>query len=83
MWCSAASVGAEDDTGMSGKKRNEIYEKGLKLLRLGQNEAALKCFLQSLKGFEQDNTFAFLPQCLRSVSITYGSTLQHTGHNSL
>jgi len=74
MWCSAASVGADDGTGMNSKKRNEMYEKGLKLLRLGQNEAALKCFLQSLKGFEQHNTFAFLPQCLRNVSITYCST---------
>ena len=70
VWCSPECLDTGSEAEMSYKKRNEMYEKGEKLLKLGKNETALKCFLQCLKGLEQHNTFVFLPQCLRSVSIT-------------
>ena len=59
-------------TGASDKSRVEMYERGQNLLQSGDNEGALRCFLQCLKGLELQNTFVFLPQCLRSVSTTVG-----------
>lgn len=48
-------------------EKSSLYQKGDELLRTGHTDEALMCFLASLKGLKESNTFQELPQCLHQV----------------
>lgn len=49
--------------------RNNLYEKGVTLLKKKKRKHALKCFQTCIKDLNETNGFTFLPQCLRKVGI--------------
>ncbi|PIK45596.1 hypothetical protein BSL78_17531 [Apostichopus japonicus] len=62
--------GIEDQ---NSSEKSTMYQKGDEFLKTGHNDEALKCFLQSLKGLKESNTFHELPQCLHQISDIYFS----------
>lgn len=71
----AEEVSPDDGKGdhVTSRGKSTLYQKGDQFLKTGQVDEALKCFLESLKGLTEANTFQELPQCLHQISDIYFS----------
>ncbi|CAL1542103.1 unnamed protein product [Lymnaea stagnalis] len=55
----------------SGKDRNALFQLGLEEEKRGNYDAAIDCYLDSLKGLQSKAQFSCLPQCLHNIAVIY------------